>query len=796
MASPRARPLFGVLYRKLLRDLWALRGQVLAIALVLGSGLAVLIMSLGAMDALNETRAAYYERYRFADVFATVKRAPLSVGRAVAALPGVRAVEARVVRPALLNLADLEHLVTATIVSVPTDRPPALADLVVREGRWPRREAPEEVLVSEAFAKAHGLHAGATLRALLGGRAKDLRVVGVALSPEYVYAIGPGQLVPDDARYGILWMGHDAAASAFGMDGAFDDLAIALSRGADEAAVIAAVDRLLARYGGTGAYPRREQVSDWFLSGEIDQLATLATLLPTIFLGVAAFLLNIAGNRLIATEQSQIGLLKAFGFTNAQVAGHYARLMVVMALPGVAMGWAGGALLGRWLTELYALFYGFPFLIYRPEPWVFALAAGIGVAAALAGGATAIARAVRLRPAEAMQPPPPPAYRRGLLSRLLPARTFDQPTLMVLRHLARWPLRSALSITGMALATAVLVLSLQWIDAIDWLLERQFFTENRQDLTLTFTETRPASVVQDVAHLPAVLATEGFRSVPARLRFGHLSRREPVTGLPAEPKLARVLDAAGRPLPPPPQGLMLSRKLAALLGAGRGDVVTVEVLEGRRPVLHLPVAAIADTYIGMGAWMRADALAQALDEAPSIDGVHVIADPTRGAALDARLQDVPAVAGISWRSAGLGAFRRTMAESMLIMIGFYVAFSSMLTFGVVYNSARISLSERARELATLRVLGFSGREVAFILLGEMALLTVLALPLGCLFGWGLAELLSRAMDTELYRIPAVVTPGTLGWACLGVIAAAAASGVLVLRRLADLDLVGVLKTRE
>lgn len=786
----------SVLYRKLLRDLWALRGQVVAIALVLGSGLAVLIMSLGAIQALSDTRDAFYERYRFADVFATVKRAPLSAAREISALPGVRTVEARVVRPVILDLPDFAQPVSATMISVPTDRRPRLNDLVLRAGRWPQATEPGEVLVNEAFADAHDLSPGATVNAILNGRLKALRIVGIALSPEFVYAIGPGQLMPDDARFGILWMGDAAAAAAFGMDGAFNDLTVALTRGTSADSVIDAIDRRLDRYGGTGAYARSEQTSNWFLAGEIDQLATLATLLPAIFLGVAAFLLHIAGNRMIATEQSQIGLLKAFGFSNVQVAAHYARLMVAMALPGVLLGWAGGALLGRWLTELYTLFFGFPFLIYRPDPAIFALAAAIGLGAALSGGSAAVLQAIRLRPAEAMQPPPPPAYRRTAVSHLLPATTVDQPTLMVLRHVLRWPLRSGLTVLGIALATGVLVLSLQWVDAIDWLLERQFFTENRQDATLVFSDVRPASVAEDVGHLPAVLAVEGFRSVPARLHAGHMSRREAITGLPAQPRLGRVLTAAGAPLPPPPRGLMLSRKLAALLNVGPGSLVTVEILEGRRPVLTLPVTAVADTYIGMGAWMRLDALSAALNEAPSLNGVHLTTDAARADALDERLKRVPAVASITWRSASLGVFRQTMAESMLIMIGFYVAFSSLLTFGVVYNSARIALSERARELATLRVLGFTQGEVAYILMGELALLTLLALPLGCLAGWGLAEFMAHTMDTELYRIPAVILPATLGWACIGVAAAATLSGALVLRHLRRLDLVGVLKTRD
>lgn len=792
----RASPVVSVLWRKLGRDLWALRAQVGAIALVLGSGLAVLIMSLGAIRALEDTRAAFYDRARFADVFAEVRRAPEALATRLAQIPGVRAAETRVRDRVLLDLPGLNEPGSAIVVSIPEDHRPRLNDLVVREGRWPRREAPDEVLLGEAFAEANTLRPGDTVAAVVHGRRRVLEVVGIALSPEFVYTLPPGALMPDDRRNGVMWMGRHALAAATGLEGAFNSVALALNRGADEAAVLAAIDAALDRYGGTGAYPRRDQTSDWFLSGEITQLATLAWVLPSIFLAVAAFLINIAANRLIALEQPHIGLLKAFGFGNIQVGVHYLALMLAMALPGVLLGWFGGAVLGRWITELYAQFFRFPFLIYRPDMGVFLLAAGIGFGAAAAGALAAVHKAVRLRPAEAMVPPAPPVYRRSFLSRTLPPGTLDQPTMMILRHIARWPLRSFLTAAGIALSCAVLVLSLHWAPSINALLERQFFQENRQDATVTFLEARPLRVIEDLGRLPGVLAVEPFRAVPVRLTAGHRSWREALTALPVQPGLARPLDAAGQPLSPPAQGLMLTTTLAELLAVGLGDVVTVEIREGRRPTLHLPVVALADTNIGLGAWMRQDALWSALGEAPTASGAYLAVDGARHADFTARLKDIPMVAGVMLRSTAVGAFRDTMAETMMIMVGFYVTFSGMLTFGVVSNSARIALSERGRELASLRVLGFTEGEVTYILLGELALLTLAALPLGAVVGWGLAHGMAQAMGTELYRIPAVVTPAVMGWAALAVVVAAALSGLSVARRIRRLDLVAVLKTRE
>lgn len=785
-----------VLWRKLGRDLWALRGQVLAIALVLGSGLAVLIMSLGAIRALEDTRDAFYDRARFADVFAEVRRAPQAVAAGLARIPGVRAVETRVRERALLDLPGLDEPGSAVVLSVPEDGRPRLNDLVLREGRWPRRSAPDEVLLGEAFAEAHGLRPGDHLTVLLRGTRRTLDVAGIALSPEFVYTLPPGALMPDDRRNGVLWMGREALAAASGQEGAFNSVVLSLTRSAREAAVLAEVDALLDRYGGTGAYPRRDQTSDWFLNGEIDQLATLAVVLPSIFLGVAAFLINIAANRLIALEQPHVGLLKAFGFTNAQVAGHYLALMLAMAVPGVLLGWLGGAALGRWVTELYAQFFRFPFLIYRPDAGVFVLAAAIGFGAAAVGALAAVRRAVALHPAEAMVPPAPPVYRRSVVARLLPAGTLDQPTMMILRHIARWPVRAGLTTAGIALACAVLVLSLHWLPSIDALLERQFFRENRQDATVTFLEPRPLRVAEDIAHLPGVLAVEPFRAVPVIFRAGVRERREALTALPPTPGLARPLDSAGVPLRPPPKGLMLTRTLADLLGVGLGDVVTVEVREGRRPTLRLPVVALAETHIGLGAWMDRQALWAALGEAPSASGAYVALDPAREGAFTAALKETPMVAGVMLRATAVGTFRATMAETMMIMVGFYVTFAGLLTFGVVYNSARVALSERGRELASLRVLGFTEGEVTYILLGELAVLTLAALPLGAGAGWLLAQGMAQAMGTELYRIPAVVTPAVAGWAMLTVAGASVLSALLVARRVRRLDLVAVLKTRE
>jgi putative ABC transport system permease protein len=784
------------LNRKLLRDLWRLRGQVLAIALVMASGVGVLVMALTTVESLEETAVAYYERYRFGHVFARVERAPEHLAERLRAIPGVQAVETRIVRTAVLDVEGFEEPVIGQLVSVPERSEPRLNRLALRQGRYPDIGDPAEAVLSEPFAEAHGLGLGDHLRAVINGRWRELTVVGIALSPEYVYAIGPGALMPDDLRFGVLWMGQEALQAAFDLDGAFNDVSLALLRGTDPEFVVDRVDRLLDRYGGVGAYARADQLSNWFLMNEIVQLRTLSTILPTIFLAVAAFLTHMVLGRLIAVERSEIGLLKAFGYGNRAIALHYTRFVLGIGAIGVVLGWIVGYWLGLYDTRLYAEFYHFPFLLFRPGPRPFAIAAVVSLGAALIGALGAVRTAAALPPAEAMRPPAPPLFRRTALSRLGFVRHLDQPTRILLRQIVRWPGRSFLTAAGIAMSVAVLVTSMQWLDAINHMVNVYFLEAQGQDLSVGFAEPRSSEVTRDLARLPGVQTTEPMRSVAARLRNGWREEREALQGVPARQELYRVYDAQGRALELPPGGVVISTMLASLLDVRVGETINVQVLEGRRPTFDVPVVATFETYIGSPAYMDIHALNRLMRERPSVTAVHLRVDPNEREALFRELKTLPRVSSVTVKEAAVQTFRETMAETITIFVSFFIVFSCTLAFGVTYNAARISLSERGRELATLRVLGFTRAEISYILLGEVALLTFIALPLGCLAGFALASLIVQAFETELYRVPFVILASTYGWAMLIGLAAAAVSALLVRRRVDRLDLIAVLKTRE
>lgn len=788
--------LISALNRKLLRDLWHMRGQVLATALLVAGGVAVLVMSQGTLLSLQETRNAYYERYRFADVFASLKRAPDSLAAKIKEIPGVKWVETRIVEGVTLDLPSIPEPASATVVAISPTARPTLNGLVVRQGRWIEPGHPSEVLISESFAEENGFSPGDTFRALINGHRRTLKIVGIALSPEYIYSLGPGFLVPDNRRFGIIWMSRPALEAAFDLDSAFNDVTISLVRNASVETVIEHLDKLLAPYGGAGAYPRADQVSHEFLQGELDQLLAIGRIIPPIFLAVAAFLLHVLATRVVETEREQIGILKAFGYTEVAVGWHYLKFVLAMTLIGVAGGSVIGILFGRSMTELYAEFYRFPFLYFRLSPGVFVTATVVSMGAGVFGALSAVRRAVKLAPAVAMQAAAPVIYDRGGLESLSIIRSLSQPSRMIFRHIVRWPIRAAITSLGLSMSVALLISTLFFFDATERMIETFFFQSRHQDATIRFAEAKDPAIVNEVARLPGVVMAEGARAVSARLRFGSRSKRTGISALNPDATLVEVFDSDLQPVYAPGFGILLTSQLAKNLKARAGDRITVEVLEGKRPIIEVPVVGIVEDYIGSLAYMRKDVLDRLMREGPRVSSVDVRIDMGKSDAFYRGLKETPAVAGVTlWRVAVQG-FRDTMAETMYIIISFYIGFGSAIAFGVAYNSARIALSERGRELATLRVIGFTRFEVSYILLGEIALLMLPSLPLGCLIGYGLASVMVENMSSDLFRIPLVIESSTYAMACIAVIVATILSGLLVRRRIDELDLIAVLKTRE
>lgn len=785
-----------MLNRMLWRDLWHLRGQIIAAALVVACGIATLVATWGTYQSLLLARDDYYLTHRFADVFAHLKRAPNAMAEQIRQVPGVAQVRTRIVVEVSVDVPGLVEPATARLVSVPAERGPMLNDLQIVRGRYIDTDAVNQVLVSQAFAKANHLDVGHKLGALLHGRWTELSIVGIALSPEFVYEVGGGTILPDNQRFGVLWMADEALAAAFDMQGAFNDVALSLSAGSREREVVAALDELLRRYGGLSAYGRDEQLSHRFLTDELGELEVMTTTIPSLFLAVSAFLLYVVLSRLVATQRTQIGLLKAFGRTDARVGLHYLFLALATVAVGLAGGLPLGIALGRMFVDLYRDFFHFPGLKFAVDPALLLLAAGVSVVAGSGGALVAVRRAVALAPAEAMRPEPPASFSAGALSRGAWAHRLPASLRMIVRNLVRRPWKALASVLGMAFAIALMVMGRFAVDAPSYMLSVQVNQVQRDDVTLLYNEPRGPDAGIAIAKMDGVIQAEPFRLLPAWLRHEHRSKRIEVTGLSPGHELRRLLDGRLRPVELPQQGLVLTEKLARILGVAPGDLVTMEVLEGARPVLQVPVVGLVDEMLGLSAYMDARALARLLGEDNTSSGAHLRIEADAAPGFYARLKRMPVVAGVTARSAVEKSMRETLDRAFFFFSTILVGFACVIIAGMVYNSARIALSERGNELASLCVLGFTQREVTFLLLGEQVLLLLAAVPLGLGLGYALCAMLVPMFDRELFRVPLVVEKLSFVYPVVATLIASSLSGLLVARRIRNLDLIAVLKTRE
>lgn len=782
--------------RKLMRDLWRMRGQVLAIALVLAAATATFVLSLGVHRSLVETRDAYYARNHFADVFAAMTRAPRSIVPRIAAIPGVRVAEGTIQQFATLDLPGRTVPVRALINSVDEHGRTQLNRLTLRSGRMPAPGEAGEVVIDEAFAKANQLGLGREVTALIHGRKQVLRVVGIGLAPNFIYALPPGDLIPDSARFGIFWMGSRALEAVTDRTEAINALSLSLQRGASEADVIRKVDRLIEPYGGTGAYGRKDHMSHAFLDNELMQLSAMSQVIPPVFLLVSTFLVYIVLGRMIRTERGQIGLIKAFGYSNREVGWHYFKFALAVAALAVLMGSLAGIVMGRGMTRLYTEYFHFPFLTYRISAPVIVGAGALAAGAAGLGAWGGIVSAVRLTPAVAMSPPPPPIYRAGLAERLGEKAGFTVIGNMIARHITRWPWRSAITVLGVALSVGLLFSTVQFLDSSRTMLDSFFFRSQRQDLTVTFIEPRDEDVLRELAQLPGVLRVEPTRAVPVTLSHGNRTERAAIESTVADTQLTARIDSDGSQITMPVAGLMLSRQLADKLGVGTGGRVHLEMLGGRRTRLDLPVAGTVDEFVGQRAYASESTLLAITRDASPVGAALLKIDPSQRRRILIRLKDMPMVLGVSERDAALAKFEQMIDENILTMLGFYIGFASAIAVGVVYNSARILFSERAHELATLRVLGYHRSEVGLVLLGELAFLLVLAVPFGCLVGYWMAQLMTAMFSSDLFRLPFAPSRATYGWSVLIVLASALLTAMIVARRVLRLDMVRVLKARE
>jgi putative ABC transport system permease protein len=740
---------------------------------------------------LDGARERYYTEYRLADFTVDLKRGPEWTVREVESLPNVREARGRVDIGVLIDLPNRDQLISGRAISLPETRTPVLDDVHLRSGTWFSGTDDKEAILNDSFAKANGLVAGDRIQVLLLDRQHDLLVVGTAMSPEFVYLLPVGGgIVPDPAMFGVLYANERFLQESCDLEGAFNQIVgmchdtspLALSN------TLQLIEDHLDSFGVTNTTPVQDQPSVRFLADELKGLQTTAIILPSLFLVVSVLVLNVLIGKMVSQQRTVIGTLKALGYSGGELTRHYLSHGLII---GVLGGLTGG-LFGYWmqvqLLDLYSQFYAMPGIRPHFYPDAFLGGLAIGIIAALLGTISGLRYAARLEPAEAMRPPPP---ERGgkVLPEYIPffwnALSFRGK--MILRAIFRNPFRSLTSALATAIATAL----------VDYLMSYEFERVSRQDITVSLRDPEGQGTAQEISNMVGVSRSEPQLGVVCDLTHGPRAKRMGITGIPRGAELYTPLDSKGNPIVIPDAGLVLSKKLGEILNAKPGDILKVRSLIGQRKTTRAPVVGTVDTFLGLSAYADLQYLAELLGEERSANTVLATLHP--GADQEEFLNELkkrPTVIGVGERRRSLDQLEATFGETMGIMIGIMVLFAGLIAFGGVLNTALVSLSDRQREVGTLRVLGYTPGQISAIFSGESLIVNALGIAAGLLLGVGLAHLVSWAYNTELYRFPVVLLPRRFVESALTLSVFVGLAQGVVYRMIRSLEWLDVLKVKE
>ncbi len=788
----------SALRKKLLRDVAGMWGQFAAATAVVLLATMVFVTFRVTYNSLIQCRDAYYRENRFADFFVNLERAPRSALRDVEAIPGVWRVQGRIVKEVPLEVPGNEGSVVGRIVSMPERRERLINDIHMVRGSYFPGTSLKEVIVNPRFCKANGLQVGDTFQATINERKEDLRIVGMAMSPEYVYVIrNVQQLAPDDESFGVIFAREAFVEDAFNLTNAFNDLAGLLRPGADVDRVLEGIEEELSTYGVYLKHGRFDQPSNRYLHEELKGVRAASRAVPMVFLLVAAAVIHVIVRRLTELQRTQIGLLCALGYTKGQVIWHYVSYALVIGVAGTVLG----AVLSRWAAGLFLImyrkFFTFPSLTVRfqASPVFFALALNCGVC--IVGAGRSAWRVLKMEPAVALAPKPAeeqPIVHVGVLAALW--QRLPLTWRIAVRNTFRNRARTLFSAGGVAVAMMILVVGRTTNDFVDFIIEHHFGKVELADVRVEFVNERPESAAYDVRHVDGVRRVEGIYQIGADLRKAWRTKFVAILGLPRENRLYRVLDRSGARTRVPPQGLIVPRMLADRLDLRPGDTVGldpfVEDLDERDAV----VRGVVDEYMGMNVYADRKHLARLLGKGPMLTGAMATVERRRLKQVMDSLDDLPGVRAVTATGQTLESFMESVEELIGVAVLVQTIAGAVIAFAVIYNASSVSIAEQERDLACMHSLGYSRRQVADIATHEVMPLGLIGVILGVPLAILVSHIIADAFETDLYRLPMVVRPVTYLTCAVLVLCFLFISRWLVRRRVYRIDIVRRLKTRE
>ncbi len=753
----------SVLDRKLRRDLWHNKAMLLAVVLIVAVGVGCLSGFLATSKNLQSARSSYYQETFLADFWIDLKKAPTTVLPDLLDIPGVASLRARLVTSVMLDLDGVDRPISGQLLSMPPSQQDVINNVILMSGSYFTPGRRNEVLVNHDFATARNIAPGDTLRMVIHGQRKELHVVGTAISSEFVYLMPPGSIVPEPADYGVFYVKQQLAEDAMGFEGACNSLVGFLTPQARQnpQAVLDQLGTALKPYGVFATTPLAQQASNLALSSELSGLSTMATMMPLIFLSVAALVLNVLMTRLAEQQRSIVGTLKALGYGNAVIRAHFLKVGCIVGLCGGLAGCVLGYFMAAGLTVTYKSFFTFPRLDNLFYPGLMLLSVTIALVFGLLGTLRGVAHVTRLNPAEAMHEQPPTQGGSVFLERLPWFwRNLGFRWQLSLRNLFRNRVRTLVGVFAAAMGTALLVCTFGMVDSLQYMANFQFDKILLSDFQLTFRQELDQGAVYEMAATPGVVKVEPLLEVACDFLNGHRSKKGRIMGLVRGAQMTVPRDAKGNAVAVPSAGLLMSRRMAAILDVRPGDSLTITPTKGLQQPRTVRVAQIIDSMFGLSVYADYHYLNTLIHESAAVSALQLRTQmtPKQLRGFLKQCKQYPQLAGIGNRDLQRGLIQKSFVDKLGGMAYPLIFFGAIIFFGSILNASLIGILERKREIATYRVLGYTALEVGNLLLRENILINGAGILLGLPLGWWMLDGMAQQYQNDMYSMPCVIDP--------------------------------------
>lgn len=775
---------------RLLRMVKHSKGQFISVTTIVAVALCIYVLFSITSVNINNAVDQYYSDTSINDLVIELMRIPQAAVDDLKSIDGISDAQGRVSVDVPLQVTDKDEKVNIRVVSLPKNGG-VINKLYTIKGN--KAELGEDnVIVLEQFANARNINIDEVITPYINGRTYNLKVSGVAASSEYIYLMENEQsLLPALDKFGVVYVTESFAQSVFGYRGSYNEVLIKLREQKNIEDIIDIVEKRLDKYGLKRITKLEDQLSNNVLTQKVDGIQMMSSILPVMFLMVAAIIISIMLSRIVSNDRMAIGVLKALGYSNFNILFHYTKYALSIGLAGSVTGIAGGVLLSKPMSEVFVSYFNIPLSGIKLQHSYIVNAILLTSLFCIGSGLFGARGVIKIMPADSMRPEAPKSGKRILMERITFLwRHIPFSWKMVIRNILRNKRRFSFLVLGLALAYGINVVPLYMMNTMVSMFELQFGEYQKMDYTINFVRPLHEGVITDLSHLIKSGRIEPRLEYPFELVNGWRKNTVGIIGVPQQTAFYKFVDKDSNVVKLPNNGIFITEAVAKSLNVKEGETIIVKSFLPGKEDVSLQVAGIVKQYLGANAYMNIEEMRALLLERQMITGVSVASKDN----LKEKLKDVRNISTVS----SVGDMKQSFVEyldTMNLAIGLYMLFGGILGFALIYNATIISISERKMEFASLRIMGFEKKDVYGMISKENLIMALIAIIVGVPLGLGMINGMADSFSSEMITFPVIFSPKFFIQAAAATIIFAIVAQLATLRKIYNLNFIDALKSR-